>query len=392
MAGQPGRINAGRSHAVTASPEGFGRYRKATKMSSDFATVMRRSQKRTRDVKSLAAKRIMTAALQLNGGLRSSAERRSLRGVSERAKSVLRRRRLLDVMGERARRPSGRAPRTEWTVAGSIFSDKAAFMPRHHEGPHGALDYRLYRPAHHGRPYRGVLLMLHGCTQSPEDFAVGTGMNAHAERNGLVIIYPEQIWSYNSANCWSWFRPGDQGRSGGEPALLADLVARVAVEHGVAPSRCFAAGLSAGGAMAAILGVTHPELFAAVGIHSGLACGSARSFVSAIGAMNGDRAPDARALRVPAIVFHGSADETVAPMNAGQLAGALANPKRRSGKTSGRRYDVLSGRSSAGHPVEVWTIDGAGDAWSGGRAEGSYTDPAGPDASVEMIRFFLARA
>lgn len=361
-------------------------------MSSDFATVMRRAQKRTRDAKSLAAKRVIQTALQLKGGRKSSAEGRAARGPTARSEAGLRRRRLSDVNADLARRPSGLDARSDRKVLRPGVPDKATITRRQHDGPHGALNYILYRPAHRGSPFRGVFLMLHGCTQSAEDFAVATRMNAHAETHGLVIVYPEQVWSYYAANCWSWFRPGDQGRSGGEPALLAGLVASVAAEHGVAPSRCFAAGLSAGGAMAAILGETHPELFAAVGIHSGLACGSAQSFVSAIGAMNGDPAPGAKALRVPAIVFHGSADEMVAPMNAGQIAGPLANAKRRSGETSGRQFDILSGRCSAGHPVEVWTIDGAGHAWSGGHADGSYTDPAGPDASAEMVRFFLARA
>lgn len=144
--------------------------------------------------------------------------------------------------------------------------------------------------------------------------------------------------------------------------------------------------------MAAILARTHPEHFAAVGIHSGLAPGSAHDVISAFGAMRGDPAPHAEALRVPAIIFHGSADTTVAPVNAGRLAGPLEAEQRRSGDTSGRRYDTLCARNAAGHPVELWRIDGAGHAWSGGDAHGSHADPSGPDASAEMVRFFLACA
>jgi poly(hydroxyalkanoate) depolymerase family esterase len=158
---------------------------------------------------------------------------------------------------------------------------------RRHGGPHGALDYHLYVPSERDAGIQGVVLMLHGCTQGPEDFAAGTRMNAQAERHGLVVAYPAQTRGQNASLCWNWFRPDDQGRSGGEPALLADLVTSVAFDHGVPHVRVFAAGLSAGGAMAAILAQTHPEVFAAIGVHSGLAPGSASNVVSAFGARAG---------------------------------------------------------------------------------------------------------
>lgn len=194
-------------------------------MMSGLATIMQRSQKRTRDVKSLGAKRVIQTALRLKGGMTPSDKGLPSRGTSDRTKADLPRRRLLDDTTELACRASGLDPRVaDCTVPCRSIPDKATFSCCHHDGAHGALDYRLYRPRHHGSPFRGVVLMLHGCTQSPEEFAVGTGMNAHAARNGLIVVYPEQTWSYTSANCWSWFRPGDQGRSGGEPALLAELV------------------------------------------------------------------------------------------------------------------------------------------------------------------------
>jgi poly(3-hydroxybutyrate) depolymerase len=142
--------------------------------------------------------------------------------------------------------------------------------------------------------------------------------------------------------------------------------------------------------MAAILANTHPEVIAAAGVHSGLAPRSAQDVVSAFAAMRGDAAPGAEPVRAPAIIFHGSADATVAPVNAGRLSGPLDETARRSGVAPGRRFDVLAGRNASGHPVEVWRIDGAGHAWAGGHADGSYTDPAGPDASAEMVRFFLS--
>jgi poly(hydroxyalkanoate) depolymerase family esterase len=269
--------------------------------------------------------------------------------------------------------------------------DGAAFDPLRHAGPHGARDYRLFRPSPGRGPIRGLVLMLHGCTQTPEDFAVGTGMNRQAEAQGLLVVYPEQTRAHNANLCWNWFRATDQGRAGGEAAILADLAAAVAAEHALPPWRVFAAGLSAGGAMAAILAQTHPEIVAAAGVHSGLAPGSAQDVASAFAAMRGEASPRAEALRAPAIIFHGSADATVAPVNAGRLAGSLLATEETSGTAAGRRYDVLSGRNAAGHPVEVWRIDGAGHAWSGGDAAGSHADPRGPDASAEMVRFFLGQ-
>jgi poly(hydroxyalkanoate) depolymerase family esterase len=280
--------------------------------------------------------------------------------------------------------PTGRRSHIVDVPEGSVFES------RRHDGLDGARDYRLYSPSTRSEGLRGLILMLHGCTQSPEDFAVGTGMNAVAERNQLVVLYPEQTRTHNASLCWNWFRPGDQGPSGGEAALLASLTASVAAEHELPPQRIFVAGLSAGGAMAAILANRRPDIFRAAGVHSGLPPGSAQDVVSAFAAMRGDPATGAEALLAPAIIFHGSADATVAPVNAGRLAGRLQSTSQRSGETSGRRFDVLAGRNVAGHPVEVWRIEGSGHAWSGGSPGGSHTDPKGPDASAEMVRFFLS--
>jgi poly(hydroxyalkanoate) depolymerase family esterase len=267
--------------------------------------------------------------------------------------------------------------------------DGATFEHRQHASSHGSRAYRIFRPTS-GRPIRGLVMMLHGCTQTPADFAVGTGMNAHAEQHGLIVVYPEQTAMHNASRCWNWFRPEDQGRAGGEPAMLADLAASVAATHDVPTDRVFVAGLSAGGAMAAILAQTHPDIFSGAGIHSGLAPRSAKDVVSAFGAMRGEPLSTAEAMRAPAIIFHGSADTTVAPLNAGRLAGQLDQTEQRAGDGAKRRFDVLSGRNEAGRAVEVWRIDGAGHAWSGGHPNGTYTDPDGPDASAEMVRFFMS--
>jgi poly(hydroxyalkanoate) depolymerase family esterase len=228
--------------------------------------------------------------------------------------------------------------------------------------------------------------MLHGCTQDADDFARGTGMNAVAERHGLIVAYPEQGRAENPQACWNWFRPSDQVSGRGEPEVLAGLARALTAEFGTDPARVFAAGLSAGGAMAAILGVTHPEVFRAVGVHSGLPHGAAKDVLSAFAAMRGE-AGAGTVPTVPVIVFHGSADATVAPVNGARLFRAAGDTIEARGTTGGRSWTRQQSVSA-----EHWLIDGAGHAWSGGSTEGSYADAAGPDASAEMVRFFLDAA
>lgn len=264
----------------------------------------------------------------------------------------------------------------------------------------GSRDYVLYVPAAalRERP-QGLVLMLHGCTQDADDFARGTDMNRVAERYGFIVAYPEQTRAHNAQACWNWFRPGDQGPNRGEPEILAGLARELATEFGIARGRVFAAGLSAGGGMAAILGVTHPEVFSAIGVHSGLPHGAANDVASAFAAMRGDAASSpARGSRpVRTIVFHGSADQTVHPANADRIVEAAAAGSRvvlshESGRSRGGRTWSRTIASTPGGTAltEDWRIEGAGHAWSGGAAAGSYTDPTGPDASEEMARFFMA--
>lgn len=355
-------------------------------MNDDFSAAMRRSLAAVRAGKPTEATRLIQDAL--NGTTPSSSAPVPKAGRAT-SPSQRPKRPLSQVLDELARRPSGFAANRNDPVALLDLPEGAVFERRRHEGQHGARDYRLFRPSGRQGPIRGVVMMLHGCTQSPEDFAAGTGMNRHAEDHGLIVVYPEQSRTDNMQLCWNWFRPTDQGRGRGEAALLADLASAVVAEHRLEGRAVLAAGLSAGGAMAALLANTHPEIIAAAAVHSGLAPRSAQDVVSAFQAMRGEATSDAEALQVPAIIFHGSADGTVAPVNAGRLAGPLTSVKRRTGMGPSRRFDVLSGRNESGHPVEVWRIDGAGHAWSGGQTAGSYTDPTGPDASAEMVRFFL---
>lgn len=282
--------------------------------------------------------------------------------------------------------------------------DGARYEPRTFSSREGTRDYRLYVPSGLTEEPQGLVVMLHGCTQNPDDFANGTTMNAHAERHGLLVAYPAQTGAHNAASCWNWFRPGDQRRDAGEPAIIAGITRALIAEFGVDPSRVYAAGLSAGGAMAAVLGEAYPDLYAAIGVHSGLPHGAASDVASAFSAMRGEAAGSRTPAARPAgghtlrtIVFHGSADGTVHPSNADRIiaaaqagAGGAAVSREAGTAPGGRGYrrTVVAGAKGSPH-AELWLVEGLGHAWSGGAPAGSYTDPAGPDASAEMVRFFL---
>jgi poly(hydroxyalkanoate) depolymerase family esterase len=258
--------------------------------------------------------------------------------------------------------------------------------------------------------------MLHGCTQDPDDFAAGTRMNMLADKQGFLVLYPAQSAAANGAKCWNWFEPEHQVTDRGEPSLIAGITREVALTYGVDDKRIFVAGLSAGAAMAVILGASYPELYAAVGAHSGLPCGAADDMLSAFAAMRGsaqsrsDEGSGSRALRhapllhaTPTIVFHGDRDTTVKTLNGSaivaqavalgtELVGPLSKIVRQRIVDNGREYTATIYRDSAGRPhVEEWILHGAGHAWSGGSADGSYTDATGPDASAQMLRFFSAQ-
>lgn len=274
----------------------------------------------------------------------------------------------------------------------------AQFLTRGFTGEAGRRDYKLYIPASLTEGARPpLLLMLHGCTQSPDDFAAGTRMNELAEAHGLLVAYPAQPQSANPQRCWNWFNAADQRRGAGEPALIAGIARQVLREQGADPKRVYVAGLSAGGAKAAIMGVTYPDLFAAVGVHSGLACGAAHDMPSAFGAMRqGGPAQLAGGGRImPTIVFHADRDTTVHPINGDQVmaqsgAARLRSTVEQGEVPGGHAWRRTLHRDAEGRVVsEQWLVKGAGHAWSGGSPAGSYTDPRGPDASREMLRFFL---
>jgi len=260
------------------------------------------------------------------------------------------------------------------------------FIKRSYANRAGTRAYKTYLPARYRGQSLPLVVMLHGCKQTPDDFAAGTRMNLLADQLGFIVIYPAQAQGANFSRCWNWFWPRDQQRDEGEPSLIAGMTRQVIERHNVDARRVYVAGLSAGGAMAAIMGTTYPDLYAAVGVHSGLPYASARDAISALAAMQGRRTGAAGPLpSVPTIVFHGDRDTTVHPRN-GACAIADAELQSETGETGGRAYTrtVRRGRPS----LEHWLVHGAGHAWSGGNAKATYTDPTGPDATREMLRFF----
>jgi poly(hydroxyalkanoate) depolymerase family esterase len=281
-----------------------------------------------------------------------------------------------------------------------IVPEGARFIENTYRSPAGSRAYRLFIPSRYRERPLPLVVMLHGCTQSPNDFAAGTRMNFIAEEQDCFVVYPAQPSQANQAKCWNWFRTADQQRGRGEPSLIAGITRQIMDDYLVDRKRVYVGGLSAGAAAAAIMGATYSDLYAAIGIHSGLACGVATDLPSALVAMRqggsdhkvilGDRTP------VPTIVFHGDRDTTVHPNNGDQIL-------EQSVRTMSTQKKVHHGQVPGGHAytrtilidasgrgmLEHWNIHGAGHAWSGGSPVGSYTDPRGPDATREMLRFFL---
>jgi poly(hydroxyalkanoate) depolymerase family esterase len=265
----------------------------------------------------------------------------------------------------------------------------------------GSRAYKLYVPSGYKEQTLPLVVMLHGCTQSPDDFAAGTRMNDLAEEGTFLVAYPAQAQSANISKCWNWFSPADQQRDKGEPSLLAGITSQVMHDFRVDAERVYIAGLSAGGAAAAIMGATYPDLYAAIGVHSGLACGAASDIPSAFTAMRQGRSGVGTAIGragrvIPTIVFHGDRDTTVNPINGDQVIAQSKSPTElRTAVTTGEapgglRYTCTVQTDENGQSIlEQWVLHGAGHAWSGGSTEGSYTEPRGPDASREMMRFFL---
>ena len=393
-------------------------------MKMDFADAMRAATQLTRAQRLMEATRLIQGALLLGRGqLQSGSPGEQV--VEGRAIEQ----RLIDLSPEITRLEVKAATWPTGDVTATLRQDKlpgfgldglagvrprkalkipdgAQFLNRSYACAAGSRSYKLYIPhrRHAGRPR--LLVMLHGGTQDADDFAAGTRMNALAEEHGLIVAYPSQCKSANATLCWNWFKPEDQMRGSGEPFIIAGITSEIAAEYGIDPECVYVAGLSAGGAMAAVMGATYPELYTAVGVHSGLAYRSATDVVSAFAAMRGDTGLRYRSqrkshcgadndARVRTIVFHGAADRIVHPSNAEKIIKAQAKigdsvERANTRPSAGRAYSRAIIRDKIGASVvEQWLIDGSGHAWSGGSADGTYTDPHGPDASREMLRFFF---
>ncbi|MGH7720347.1 MAG: extracellular catalytic domain type 1 short-chain-length polyhydroxyalkanoate depolymerase [Gemmatimonadaceae bacterium] len=283
----------------------------------------------------------------------------------------------------------------------------------------GSRRYRLYVPEGNA-PTGGRMLvvLLHGCTQDAGDFARGTRVARHADRDGFLALLPEQPVTAHPKKCWNWYEPAHQARDAGEPSLIADLTRHIAREYGADSARVHLAGISAGAAMASLVAVAYPELYASLALHSGLPWRAATGVASALGAM-GKGVPDADALgsaafeampdgarAIPALVIHGAKDAVASPLNSRQSARqwavtnarALGAPppaasgpagRETSGETAGYRWTRTCHLSAVDRcVVEELVVHELGHAWSGGSREGTYTDERGPEAMSEIVRFF----
>lgn len=294
---------------------------------------------------------------------------------------------------------------TPWSVPETSVSAQPAarapagrFEDRSFSNSAGSRAFKLFVPGGYDGQPLPLVVMLHGCSQTPDDFAAGTRMNILAQEHMFLVAYPAQSSSANPQRCWNWFNAVDQERGKGEPSLIAGITLDIVQKMNADRQRIYIAGLSAGGAAAATMASAYPELYAAVCVHSGLACGAANDMASAFGAMQsgGAARPNAgRARSVPTIVFHGDRDTTVHAVNGDHVmtqakGGAEWRTTVTRGEGShGSHYTriIQSGQDDvAVH--EQWVLHGGGHAWAGGSSAGSFTEPRGVDASREMLRFF----
>jgi poly(hydroxyalkanoate) depolymerase family esterase len=294
--------------------------------------------------------------------------------------------------------PPGQALRSGSLGAGELL-DKT------YGNDSGARQYTIYIPPDCSNHGLAVIVMLHGGTQAVLDYAAGTGMNRLADLHHFLVVYPEQDVRANPMRYWNWFRPQDQQPGIGEPALIAGITEQVIRDYDADPDRVFIVGFSSGAAMATVMAATYPHLYAAAGVHSGLPYGTAYDVPSAFALMRGESLQSRRGSgpRIPLIVFHGDHDEIVNVVNASHIREqrlGIDGPRTAVGDIS-----VTHGQVPGGHAftqttysdevqvlLEQWIVHRAGHAWSGGTSGCSYTDPQGPDASAEMVRFFEEHA
>ncbi len=299
------------------------------------------------------------------------------------------------------------------TAAGAapLSTGGGQFVTRELSTEHGVRRYKLFIPSSYdGSKALPLVVMLHGCTQDPDDIARGTRLNGAAEEKSVLVAYPEQPDSANPRKCWNWYDAAHQRRDAGEPALIAAITRQVIADYRVDVNRVYVAGISAGAAMAIAVGLSYPDLYAAVGSHSGIAYGAATSVTEALSAMQGQArdpivlasnaksAMGPRARAIPAIVFQGESDRVVNPANGAQLVAQLAAVRRTGAYNNGANITEKGETKDGYHyirtrqddsTIEFWLIQELGHAWSGGSTDGTFTDSRGPTATAEMFRFFL---
>ena len=264
-----------------------------------------------------------------------------------------------------------------------------------------------------------LVVMLHGCQQTAPDFAAATRMNQLAEREGFAVLYPQQSAASDAHRCWHWYQRSIQ-KGQGDVLVIADIITQVQQERGLDASRTYAAGLSAGAALATILALRHPQLIAALGVHSAPVFGAADSAISGyrvmqrgaarvVGEVAGEVARAVATARpplggMPAIVIHGDRDAVVRRINARQLTGQLqiinaaaitraeakhqTYPARTGGRSPKRAYSTTTHYAGRKPQLVQCDISTLGHAWSGGDDSERFSAREGPDASLMMWTFF----
>lgn len=361
-------------------------------MSFDLSDAMREITKLTRAQKLMEATRLIQSTLRSREfpPNESNAEQAQKHNKPARLK-----RPLGEVVNILRRAKQGLEAPTLKRRKTIVVPDGAQFLSGSYQCSAGQRVYRLYIPSNCGDGQRPLIVMLHGCKQDPVDFALGTRMNAIAEEQGLFVLYPTQPAGANPMACWNWFNPKDQVRDCGEPSILAGMTRQIMSQHNIDQGCVYVAGLSAGGAMAAVLGATYPDIYGGIGVHSGLPYQVANDVVSAFAAMRGEGKGGRATRPIPTIVFHGDADSTVHPSNADKIitSQAQAEDLTEAQIDFGQTYTRKVTRDRNGKVwSEQWLIHQGQHGWSGGSPDGSFTEPHGPDASREMVRFFLQLA
>lgn len=302
----------------------------------------------------------------------------------------------------------------------TMGADTGRFVSGVFESMNGTRVYKLYVPGSFDKTKRQMLVvMLHGCTQDADDIARGTQLNEAAERDGFLVLYPEQPSSANPKKCWNWYDPAHQRRDAGEPAIIAGLTTRTMRDYAIDDARVYLAGVSAGGAMATQVAAAYPELFAALMLHSSPPFSAATNVVSALQVMqkgvadpldNARQAVESMGKRkraIPVLVVHGAKDAVVASVNGEQAALQWAATSRLAtgagvgtapkpleveyGEANGYRFTRRRFHEANGHELVAFVlVEGLGHAWSGGSTTGTFTDARGPDATQLMLDFFRA--